>query len=97
MRMAVSYYQCGRCSYDVSVVSVYGRAVVVPSGSTTYELKVPWAQIARVFLNCDGLAFNSAYLRKYANRSDDDLNGEKLGAWKEKIAEIMKKIRSELA
>lgn len=65
--------------------------------STTYELKVPWAQIARVFLNCDGLAFNSAYLRQYANRSDDDLNGEKLGAWKEKIAEIMKKIRSELA
>ena len=65
--------------------------------STTYELKVPWAQIARVFLNCDGLAFNSAYLRQYANRSDDDLNGEKLGAWKEKIVEIMKKIRSELA
>ena len=65
--------------------------------STTYKLKVPWAQIARVFLNCDGLAFNSAYLRQYANRSDDDLNGEKLGAWKEKIAEIMKKIRSELA
>lgn len=59
-----------------------------------YRLNVPWAHIARVFLNCDGLAFNSDYLRQYANRSDDDYDGEKLGAWKAKVADMMEKIRS---